>query len=208
MQTHSNQNNYMLILNLCGWKHDLSFVHIEFLWEQSALNSKQAVRMGCKTHKIRCCTLMLLWFWTIAISSKVQSNTCNCFHLCCIVMLALKRCICQRMLCYKQSLFHATFYKTKYLYLDFSMAFDSIPHQPTEYRSWIWNLWRSTRMNKTIGIKFGYEYFLAQILHEWFRQAISCMRRSRVQEWRLSASRVQDWAERARVTKLDFFSNS
>ena len=60
----------------------------------------------------------------------------------------------------------------------------------------------------TIEIKFGYECFLAQILHEWFRQAISCTRRSRVQEWRLSASRVQDWAERARVTKLDFFSDS
>ena len=29
-----------------------------------------------------------------------------------------------------------------------------------------------------------------------------------VQEWRLSVSRVQDFAERARVTKLDFFSNS
>ena len=59
-----------------------------------------------------------------------------------------------------------------------------------------------------IGIKFGYECFLSQILHEWFRQAISCTRRSRVQEWRLSVSRVQDLAERARVTKLDFFSNS
>ena len=61
---------------------------------------------------------------------------------------------------------------------------------------------------KIIGIKFGYECFLGKILHSWYRQAISCTRRSRVQEWRLSVSRVQDFAEKARVTKLDFFSNS
>ena len=41
-----------------------------------------------------------------------------------------------------------------------------------------------------IGIKFGYEGFLCQILHEWYRQAISCTRRSWVQEWRLSVSQV------------------
>ena len=60
----------------------------------------------------------------------------------------------------------------------------------------------------TIGIKFGYECFLGKILHEWYRQAISCTRHSRVQEWRLSVSRVQDFAAKAQVTKLDFFSNS
>ena len=59
-----------------------------------------------------------------------------------------------------------------------------------------------------IGIKFGYECFLSKILHSWYRQAISCTRRSRVQKWRLFVSRVQDFAEKARVTKLDFFSNS
>ena len=49
--------------------------------------------------------------------------------------------------------------------------------------------------------------FSAKSCNEWYRQAISWTRRSRVQEWRLSVSRAQDFAERARVTKLDFFSN-
>ena len=71
----------------------------------------------------------------------------------------------------------------------------------------LWNIYPIILCN-TIGIKFGYECCLGQILHVWYGQAISCTRRSRVQEWRLSVSRVQDLAERARVTKLDFFSNS
>ena len=90
-----------------------------------------------------------------------------------------------------------------------TVVFDGYTGRPsTKDNAHQWRCPQVTNKVDIIGIKFGYECFLGKILHEWYRQAISCTRRSRVQEWRLSVSRAQDFAERARVTKLDFFSNS
>ena len=63
--------------------------------------------------------------------------------------------------------------------------------------------------NENLGIKFIYSCSLCKILHEWDRQA-QVMHEASAEciKLMLSVSQVQLFAERAQVTKHDFFSNS